>query len=688
MSWTDLNNQSVDLKNRVIDIAKNPNQIFTGINSDLPYPGRYVGSGQVNRIKPDKWNKLLPYGFSVVKYSNPTIRAFGFKSFKLPINPTELHQDDKFSINITPTQDAVVSEHNGIVFKELVISGTTGIHPGRGVFGSNSKGKSVLQTGDKQKSGYVLFQELRNYLRAYAEHKKNSINNEDVLIFENKKDNEALVVEPVNFRMDRMPNKGNLYFYNITLRVIGNVKFRGIKLTEIQQMIKDIDNIIANIHDGLDFARGVVAGASDLLNKLEREINNTIIDPLRKFDLLVSEIGGLGNNLSHFANNIIGRLSNTFLGSILTGVFAPDIKKQSSNPRAKADQGSISVITMSYEDKKKNKINEDNLPPNVAEEFKKEKEDIVNNTTKKFFQDLRDNLEKLRDNAADSFGLGDEEYNEYVQRSQTFVPDETKQTTDKEYEILYGLERAIKSIDLFVAFNPDFFLKDIDESFQESEALFNNEIESPVPSSVKEVIVPPNKSIEDIAYEHLGDYSRWHEIVIMNNLIPPYIDDDFVNDRVKNPGDKIIVPDGANINETESITVSENKINKNLTQLEKNLGIDLALSNSFDLILNNNGDFKLSYGLLNARQAIRILINTERGELKYHPQFGIGIKPGEKNTFDANDIYDDISQAILSDPRFSNFTDPSIIIEGSSIIINGNINIANSNISAPLSLYL
>lgn len=64
---------------------------------------------------------------------------------------------------------------------------------------------------------------------------------------------------------------------------------------------------------------------------------------------------------------------------------------------------------------------------------------------------------------------------------------------------------------------------------------------------------------------------------------------------------------------------------------EKRAGIDLAINDSGDLNFSTNGDLKLSYGLDNAIQAMRLKIVTELGSLRYHKDFGLVNIIGNKN---------------------------------------------------------
>lgn len=88
---------------------------------------------------------------------------------------------------------------------------------------------------------------------------------------------------------------------------------------------------------------------------------------------------------------------------------------------------------------------------------------------------------------------------------------------------------------------------------------------------------------------------------------------------------------------------------------EKRAKIDLAISADGDLNFLPNGDLRLSYGIENAIQAIKLKIITELGSLRYHPNFGLVNVIGNKNN-NIDSIRDSISNSlrtqIESDMRF------------------------------------
>lgn len=126
----------------------------------------------------------------------------------------------------------------------------------------------------------------------------------------------------------------------------------------------------------------------------------------------------------------------------------------------------------------------------------------------------------------------------------------------------------------------------------------------------------------------------------------------------------------------------EYAITKNLTEGEKQLGIDLKINQDGDLELNNLGDFRLVSGGANAAQAAVIKLKVEPGGLVYHPNIGTSLQIGEK-TKDAFTIKAQIIKSLSQDPRFSN-VNASVQVNGDVVFVDIRLTLSTSGIEVPL----
>lgn len=123
-------------------------------------------------------------------------------------------------------------------------------------------------------------------------------------------------------------------------------------------------------------------------------------------------------------------------------------------------------------------------------------------------------------------------------------------------------------------------------------------------------------------------------------------------------------------------------LTRHLTEAEKQLGVDLKLTNDGDLELNNLGDFKLVSGGANAAQAASIKLGVEPGGLVYHPNIGTDLQIGGK-TKNAFLIKTQVIKSLSQDPRFEN-VDAKVTVIGDITVIDVRISLKNSGIQVPL----
>ena len=116
-------------------------------------------------------------------------------------------------------------------------------------------------------------------------------------------------------------------------------------------------------------------------------------------------------------------------------------------------------------------------------------------------------------------------------------------------------------------------------------------------------------TMQAIALRELGDASRWVDIAALNKLRPPYLSDILAADGVLLTGSLIRIPSAtqAKVTTTDPDLVFE---------------VDVKLSDDGQVVMGPTGDFDTVSGLANFKQALRNLLNTDTGELMFHPSYG------------------------------------------------------------------
>ncbi|HHA3594139.1 TPA: hypothetical protein ACODIZ_003666 [Salmonella enterica subsp. enterica serovar Newport] len=120
-------------------------------------------------------------------------------------------------------------------------------------------------------------------------------------------------------------------------------------------------------------------------------------------------------------------------------------------------------------------------------------------------------------------------------------------------------------------------------------------------------------TLQDVAYRELNDESRWVELVWLNDLNYPYLTDDTaqVTANVILNGSLIRIPAVAGVSQ----------YTRNQTEPGQIYERDIKMVNR-RLMLDEDGDIAVVAGVKNLTQQLRHRINTPRGQLRRHFDYG------------------------------------------------------------------
>jgi hypothetical protein len=135
-----------------------------------------------------------------------------------------------------------------------------------------------------------------------------------------------------------------------------------------------------------------------------------------------------------------------------------------------------------------------------------------------------------------------------------------------------------------------------------------------------------------------------------------------------NSQQKIFIPSDLPVPNDPNIIVPQSTQSDPLTGLSK---VDLLLTDSGDLAVNNFGDFRFAYGMTNIIQALKIKIGTPLGRVLTHPEFGLGIRAGIMNSdLEVQNVFDSLNKLIQQDPRFDGINVLEVNLNGPTLAIN------------------
>lgn len=648
-------------------------------------------------ITQGNWLTLsFPYTFSVVNVSDGS-PAGQFTDFKLPLAPSSIKQTENFAISIKPVQGGTTVTHSGNRYKTLQLRGTTGLAPFRGAGGVNAKdGSAVFQPDElKYLSGYEVFLRLRNWFRSYYEFKKtNPVEAKSHrMVFKNYKDGEFLIVELVKFDMDRQSNRSFLYDYDLEFKVLAHLTAEKINDNKFL-----FERVLERAVNALDQARGTFLRTQDILRQVEGTYNAVVLEPMRKASLAIKAFKGIGLVAADVSSRSIREtVSEAKALQIAAGVKAQqdeaavygnvdrritEIELPSDLKAATETQGSAFISTFG---EGLMALDVSIFPQDTIEDTLDEQNLLITQPLS-FYQELIDELNRVRRNAEDLFNLGSDDYNAIFDRDATLSADPTKAVTADEYDVLKAFSEAITGLNLILS-TEDLLRSTYEEKIQDMISRFNGEIGLFALPAVKELRIDAGVTLEKLAQNELGDASRWGEIAEVNNLESPYI----VQDPTKKApglltiGDKILIPTEQVGDFSNTPRGKTNKINENMTELERSLGIDFKLNDDFDLIINNSNDLELVGGSENMAQQVILKLSYEKGEVMGKPEIGASTLPGQKFP-PLHDIQDGVVNTLTTDSRVEAVQNLNIAREGTALRLNFDLKLKKIDIPVPISI--
>jgi len=120
---------------------------------------------------------------------------------------------------------------------------------------------------------------------------------------------------------------------------------------------------------------------------------------------------------------------------------------------------------------------------------------------------------------------------------------------------------------------------------------------------------------------------------------------------------------------------------------EKQAGIDLLLTDEMDLNFTSNSDLNLSFGLMNAIQAIKLKLTNERGQSNRHPQFGLPAVQGVKaNALNGpqEQIISSLEDMINTDSRFDRLESLNVKSGNGVITVDMDVRMAGTGTIIPI----
>lgn len=610
-------------------------------------------------IDPDRWNKLYPYRLIVVDVSETGIKIVGTTEViegakqtralkvkttqavkgieyvlaqevltnswvvNLPITPQQLQITDQFAINTTATMRGIVEEHNGIKFKIITASGTTGIWPTKPIEGAHIASPTITQSvlggtigaitqlvdnvsrvakafsgqhpnrpnsikkptdldNERFSTGYYQALYLAQFLERYAMQKRKPENHGWRLIFDIPKQNQAFIVTPMTFNLRQDQSRPNEILFNMQLKAwkrIDLIDTQGIDPSDATGL--DLDaNAIQSLINGIREVRRTISSATNIIKAVRSDFQN-IFNIYRQMTLAIKDLGGLVNTVVDFPSALTTDWQSIIVQSTKTlerGVFQRPSTRRSESDAGNFTQSAIALTAVSSafiagqivnsileKDKVHEGLSNDQVTngalgeeakqaletdpinkifENPEEnfdffdeieiddlEFSPEQQQAVDEELERIqlltiddFRGFREELLSLALDISNNFGSGNQIYSDIYD----IADPKTRAVplTIEENEILAAIFESIQILDQLTA------TKQFDDQKIENPLEFVGGLADETginfeqfPSKVP-VPVPFGSTIEEIAARFMGDPDKWIEIVTVNKLRSPYIDEE------------------------------------------------------------------------------------------------------------------------------------------------------------------
>lgn len=548
--------------------------------------------------------------------------------YPLVLSPEQISITEPFTVEKQFTNEGgIFVEENGVLAREIRITGTTGFKPKRNSslqseFSSINfpgEGKSYSRTTAQfhnsvdRVSGMRHFQFLQDSVfRTYADLKRDPATSEGTeLFFHMLKDSEHWRVKPMIFGSTRTASRPLEYPYEFTLLAVGpaDQALRGD--SEDKSIVDKVNDAFAMIKAGAALIRSAIQDLSGIQNEVrtvalqgsaligdaasiagaaEDFVDGTARTVEVPFAFLAQTKALLDNSLSAFQKAVT-------LGS------GPDVPGSAINSLRKLGDG-VEMIG-SYPEKFSNTVTD------AVSSFNTRQELSTSQSRERLAAAAADAPQTLRELRRLGSGL---------------LPGDQLRASEE-----LGLGRAV----------PRF-------------------------SSALQRVIEQNDTLASLASRFLGDARQWKYIAIFNDLKAPFISDQGLPGTV-GIGDTILIPSTAKPVEAVDIATTQGVNPVTASGAEQVLGTDLKMvpvkgpggsgRTTYDLAVDveqGSTDFKVVSGIPNLQQGILSRLLTEKGnDILYHNLgtsrvIGMGLTEVELEIAQFR-----IVEAVQADPRIT-----------------------------------
>lgn len=407
-------------------------------------------------------------------------------------------------------------------------------------------------------TGYYQTIMLQQFLEQYVEAKRDPTNAGWRLVFDIVKQNQSYIVTPMGFDWEESVTHPLEIDYTLQLKAWRRINLNqepGLNALSVTPLSP---GILQNILNSITAAQNTAASAVNLIGAVRSDVDN-ILNIIRQTGILVKQLAGVALAASDLPAQIVGDAKSTisnFLATInpnnLFGSASTDpvtlqklsqIKQLnqtneglSSSSVANGQLGNAASVSSTLNPSNNvfssplqypmllSQAPVNSLSLNNAQQNALQTElNTVNDFTVQDLKNMRNTILTLCTQLSNSFGAGNAYYSTLFNQPAPLT--RTQPMTLDEFDILQTFYTMVESYDLLTATNQLDNNQILNNMQYVSALAATSNIAFSIPNSKIQVPVPFGLNVEQISQRYLGDSQRWLEIVTMNELREPYIDE-------------------------------------------------------------------------------------------------------------------------------------------------------------------
>lgn len=428
-------------------------------------------------------------------------------------------------------------------------------------------------------SGYYQFRKLQEFFENYVAFKKTTAGRDYRMALAIWKDQSIYLVTPQGFSVSRDASSPYEYPYQLSFKAWKRVKvnFQYKQLNTFQPVMRDA-NKLGKMLKSIDDARRIMEAARDTIAAVGGDLDHALFEPVRELMLFVKDVLGVPVAFADLPVQIVTDAKQAIISALAVQEAAIGVSQAfySADKEVRDQVAQIAALgsqtgqaetqnatldgaptgagnpafaffsepTAYYPLFSTLNLGQVNLPPLLVRAVVAERE-RVRKKTRLNFEQQRDTLIQLAADFADAVGAGSSTFSSTYSR---MLPSTTRQPTAQDFKVLYAMNRMAMELNRLAASGETNRFK-VDSINYMAGLAQRSGIAFTTPRSKFAVPMPYGVTLEQLSTRYLGNPDRWIEIVALNGLRAPYVDEEgfdlplLTNGR----GNQVQVADSSNL---------------------------------------------------------------------------------------------------------------------------------------------